>query len=109
VVYTGTHDNDTLTGWWATLPQERRRLADAAVRPFAADELPWRFIRLAQSSPARVCIVQVQDVLGLGPSARMNHPGRERGQWRWRLEPGQLTAAHADRLHAAAAEAGRLR
>ncbi len=109
VVYTGTHDNDTLVGWWATLPEPRRRLADAAVRAFAADDLPWRFIRLAQSSPARVCIVQVQDVLGLGPAARMNHPGRERGQWRWRLEPGQLTAAHAARLRAAGAEAGRLR
>ena len=109
VVYTGTHDNDTLVGWWATLPDVRRRLADAAVRPFGDDDLPWRFIRLAQSSPAQVCIVQVQDVLGLGPAARMNHPGRERGQWCWRLEPGQLTDAHADRLRAAGAEAGRLR
>jgi len=108
VVYAGTHDNDTLRGWWSTLPDRRRGLAADAVRAFAGDEVEWRFIRLAQASPARVCIVQAQDVLGLGSEARMNFPGRERGQWRWRLKPGQLTAAHADRLRAASADAGRL-
>ena len=108
VVYTGTHDNDTLRGWWAGLPEERRALAADAVRAFAPDEVEWRFIRLAQASPARVCIVQLQDVLGLGSRARMNFPGRERGQWRWRLKPGELTDGHAARLRAASAEAGRL-
>ncbi len=109
VVYTGTHDNDTVRGWWATLPAERRALADAAMRGFGDPEIEWRMIRLAQSSPARLCIVPVQDVLGLGSEARMNHPGRSVGQWRWRLAPGQLTRAHAERLRAASAEAGRVR
>jgi 4-alpha-glucanotransferase len=107
VVYTGTHDNDTLRGWWAGLPAERRALAAEAVRGFPDAEVEWRFIRLAQQSPARLCVVQAQDVLGLGSGARMNHPGRSRGQWRWRLEPGQLTVAHADRLRAVTEACGR--
>ncbi len=108
VVYTGTHDNDTLRGWWASLPPPRRALAAEAVRGFDDPEVEWRFIRLAQRSPAWLCVIQAQDVLGLGPEARMNHPGRSIGQWRWRLAPGQLTGAHADRLRAATEESGRL-
>jgi 4-alpha-glucanotransferase len=53
-------------------------------------------------------MLQAQDVLGLGSEARMNHPGRASGQWRWRLRPGQLTARHARRLRAMTADAGRL-
>jgi 4-alpha-glucanotransferase len=109
VLYTGTHDNDTLLGWWASLPQARRDLALDALRGVPGRELEWRMIRLAQASVARLCIVQVQDVLGLGSPARMNHPGRETGQWRWRLAPGQLTRRHADRLRAVSAEYGRAR
>jgi 4-alpha-glucanotransferase len=109
VLYTGTHDNDTLLGWWASLPQARRDLALDALRGVPGRELEWRMIRLAQASVARLCIVQVQDVLGLGSQARMNHPGRETGQWRWRLAPGQLTRRHADRLRAVSAEYGRAR
>jgi 4-alpha-glucanotransferase len=108
VVYTGTHDNDTLRGWWAGLPPERRALAAAAIADFDDRELEWRFIRLAQQSPARLCVVQAQDVLCLGSEARMNHPGRSTGQWRWQLRPAQLTAAHADRLRAVTAESGRV-
>jgi len=109
VLYTGTHDNDTLRGWWATLPEERRRLAEASLAGIPGRELEWRMIRLAQESVAALCMVQVQDVLGLGSEGRMNHPGRETGQWRWRMQPGQLTARHADRLRAITADAGRVR
>ena len=108
VAYTGTHDNDTLRGWWASLPPERRALAAEAVAGFEDPELEWRFIRLAQHSPARLCVVQAQDVLGLGSEARMNHPGRSTGQWRWQLRAGQLTGAHADRLRAVSTDCGRV-
>lgn len=108
VLYTGTHDNDTLRGWWDGLPPERRALAEHAVRGYDDPEPEWRVIRLAHDSPAVLAMVQAQDLLGLGSQARMNHPGRERGQWRWRLRPGQLTRTHAERLRAVTARAGRL-
>jgi 4-alpha-glucanotransferase len=116
VSYTGTHDHDTLRGWFSTLDRGRR----AAVRAVIAERLgrgalpaltrtpEWPLIRLAFSSPARLAMVQLQDVLGLGSEARMNTPGTTRGNWRWRLADGQLHPRHADRLRAATAEAGRL-
>jgi 4-alpha-glucanotransferase len=96
VLYTGTHDNDTLRGFFESLPPERA----AAFRALGVgDREPWwALISVAMSSPARLCMLQAQDVLGLGSEARMNTPGTAAGQWRWRLEPGQLTAAHARRL-----------
>lgn len=110
VVYTGTHDHDTLRGWWEGLP--------AAVRAAAAEQIAcagvqerepwWSLIRLACSSPARLAIVQAQDVLGLGSEARMNIPGRATGSWRWQLAEGALTGEHARRMRAATEEAGRL-
>ena len=66
------------------------------------DDPPRRY-----SSPARLAMIQAQDVLGLGCEARMNIPGRATGSWRWRMEPGALTAELAKRLRAATEEAGR--
>ncbi|MGH3072298.1 MAG: 4-alpha-glucanotransferase [Gaiellaceae bacterium] len=89
VVYTTTHDTDTLRGHFP-----RRR--------------PWTLIELALSSRAELTMIPVQDVLELGSEARMNRPGEPYGNWTWRLEPGQLTGEHAARLHASTAAAGRL-
>jgi 4-alpha-glucanotransferase len=109
VVYTATHDNDTIAGWYASLDDARRAAVDAAVaRAGVGSSAPhWSLIRLAFASPARVAMVQMQDVLGLGSSARMNQPGRARGVWKWRLDavPG---ADLARRLRAATEAAGRL-
>src|SRR5215210_467169 len=110
VLYTGTHDNDTLRGWWQDLPGERRAEARAALRAAGSSEREpwWALLRLALGSPARLCMLQAQDVLGLGSEARMNLPGRASGQWRWRLRPGQLGMRHARRLRAMTEEAGRV-
>jgi 4-alpha-glucanotransferase len=110
VVYTGTHDQDTLAGWWASLPEPSRAQARARIAAggFEEDDVWWSLIRLAFSSPARLAMVQVQDVLGLGSEARMNIPGRATGSWRWRMADGALTPEHARRLRAATEEAGRL-
>ena len=109
VVYTGTHDHDTLRGWYESLPPERLRLVDRATSDRGLDDREpwWRLIRLALASPARMAMMQAQDVLGLGPAARMNAPGRVRGNWRWRIEPGTLTPALARRLREATEAAGR--
>jgi 4-alpha-glucanotransferase len=102
VVYTGTHDTDTARGWWDSLSEEERT---RTTLPHA--EPHWGLIELAYSSPARLAIVQAQDVIGLGSDGRMNRPGEGLGNWQWRLEPGQLTREHALRLRALAEGAGR--
>ena len=102
VVYTGTHDNDTARGWWDSLGEDTRRWT--GLDP--ADPA-WSLVELAYASPARLAVVPVQDLLGLGSEARMNVPGREQGNWRWRLEEGQLTDALAARVREATRAAGR--
>ena len=84
VVYTGTHDNDTTRGWYATAggaAQDRYR------RYVGGDgsDVAWDFIRLAWSSVADTAVAPMQDVLDLGGEARMNVPGTEDGNWSWRL------------------------
>jgi 4-alpha-glucanotransferase len=110
LVYTGTHDHDTVRGWYESLDPARRRLvqSELASRGIAERESWWALIRLALASPARVAMMQTQDLLGLGSEARMNDPTRAAGNWRWQLEPGALTAQLARRLRAATEEAGRL-
>ena len=89
VVYTSTHDTNTLAGAFP-------------------DRDSWRLIRLAMSSCAALSMVPLQDVLGLGGDARMNRPGERYGNWSWRLEAGQLTDELAQRLRAATAGARRV-
>jgi 4-alpha-glucanotransferase len=109
-VYTGTHDHDTLRAWYQSLDRARRELVDFALesRGLAERQVWWGLIRLTLSSPARVAMLQVQDVLGLGSEARMNAPGRAAGNWRWQMRDGSLTPALAGRLREATGEAGRL-
>jgi 4-alpha-glucanotransferase len=110
VVYTGTHDHDTVRGWYDGLGPEVRARVDAAVEAAGVgeDEPQWSLIRLAFASPARIAMVQAQDVLGLGSEARMNLPGTAKGAWKWRLREGALTPDLARRLRAATEAAGRL-
>jgi 4-alpha-glucanotransferase len=105
VAYTGTHDNDTLRGWYEAVDATTRARVDAA-RPGIAEEPWWDLIALLFATPARVAMVQAQDVLGLGSEARMNQPGTAAGAWKWRL--GALpTAADARLLREATEAAGR--
>ena len=98
LVYTGTHDNDTTRGWWETSAseEERRHAADFFGNP--ADGMHWAFIRAAFASVARLAIVPMQDVLGLGNEARMNTPSLPDGNWGWRMAPGALTDSLAEKL-----------
>ena len=106
IAYSGTHDSDTLRGWYETAAAPVRAQIDAAIGE--TDEPSWSLIELTFSSPARVAMLQTQDVLGLGGEARMNVPGREGGNWGWQLEKGQLTKQHAKRLRAATEAAARI-
>jgi 4-alpha-glucanotransferase len=110
VVYTGTHDHDTVRGWHDSLDAGRRARVDAEVARAGVreDEPHWSLIRLAFSSRARLAMVQAQDVLGLGSEGRMNQPGSTAGAWKWRMADGALGREHARRLRAATEAAGRL-
>jgi len=97
VVYTGTHDNDTTAGWYSHLDAE----TEARVRLYlgvAADSVPEALMRTALGSAARLAIVPVQDLLGLGSEARINTPGTVSGNWTWRLPPGSLSPDLARRF-----------
>jgi 4-alpha-glucanotransferase len=110
IVYTGTHDHDTARGWYESLdPSHARFVGEVFKDHGVASRRPWwSLIELAYSSPACVAMVQAQDVLGLGSPARMNHPGRAGGSWRWQLQRGALTPALARRLRETTAGTGRL-
>jgi 4-alpha-glucanotransferase len=111
LVYTGTHDQDTVRGWLDSLDAAQRSavLAEVAAAGVAEPRSPWwGLIRYTFSSVAELAMIQAQDVLGLGSRARMNQPGRAGSSWRWQLEHGALTPALGRRLRAASEEAGRL-
>ncbi|MEB3329739.1 MAG: 4-alpha-glucanotransferase [Candidatus Sericytochromatia bacterium] len=89
VVYTGTHDNDTARGWYDTAPEEEKAYACRYLQTDAAG-FTGALVRAAFASVARIAIVPVPDLLGLGAEARMNTPGAPAGNWTWRLAPGQI-------------------
>jgi 4-alpha-glucanotransferase len=97
VVYTGTHDNDTIVGWFSSLSRADRARVLRYVGT-SGGEIHWDLIRLASMSVANVALFPLQDVLGLGSVARMNLPGTTRGNWGWRVQPDQLSRATAERL-----------
>jgi 4-alpha-glucanotransferase len=110
VVFTGTHDNNTVRGWFEIEASsfEKRRLELVLGREPALDELHWDMIRLAMMSQARMCIIPVQDLLGLGSEARINCPGKYEGNWLWRMSPGQFAALPQKRLRDLTEAVGRL-
>jgi 4-alpha-glucanotransferase len=86
VVYTGTHDNETIMGWWANATERERAFAGAYLGADSGD-FHWAMIRAASNSVARLAIFPMQDVLGLPASHRMNHPGTlGGGNWAWRFD-----------------------
>lgn len=93
VVYTGTHDNNTVVGWYKAeaQPDDRERLFSYLGRKVSEEEVHWGLIRLALASVAETTIIPMQDLLGLGEEGRMNHPATKKGNWEWRLGPEQLT------------------
>ena len=97
VVYTGTHDNDTARGWYATAPDDERDIARDYLGCEQTD-IAWGLIRAAYTSVAEIAVVPVQDILALGSEGRMNRPGAPHDNWTWRLRPGALTREHAEKL-----------
>jgi 4-alpha-glucanotransferase len=110
VVFTGTHDNNTVRGW---IDQEADASSKKNLFRYLGREVPvaalhWEMIRLAMMSTADTVIIPLQDVLGLGAEARMNRPARRRGNWQWRFTRDALGHHLEDRLRDITATYGRL-
>jgi len=93
IAYTGTHDNNTIRGWFQgeTSPEDRKRIFRYLGREVTPEELPREFIRLLMRSAADTIVLPMQDLLNLGAEARMNQPATRKGNWEWRLNPEMLT------------------
>ena len=108
VAYTGTHDNDTVVGWWHSTgagdsirtKEDVAKEMDYARHYLNTDgsEINWVMIRTLMASVADTVLFPLQDVLGVGSEGRMNLPGTASGNWRWRFRTGDLSAEKAARL-----------
>ena len=111
VVYTGTHDNETLAGWVNSISGAQIKM----IRNYVGDkslpkkEIPDAIIRLAQSSTADLCIIPLQDYLGLDNRARINFPSTLGTNWRWRADSGMFTSALSKKIYAFTQTYGRMK
>ncbi|TWU37007.1 4-alpha-glucanotransferase [Novipirellula artificiosorum] len=100
VAYTGTHDNDTVMGWYKDHlrdPDKRELLAEIIT---SDQEIHFQLVAAVLNSRSDTAVIPVQDLLGLGSEARMNQPGKAKGSWGWRLQSGAITNELAERLAA---------
>lgn len=98
VVYTGTHDNDTVRGWIDTADEAALAQARQLLGFDKPEDGPAAFVRAVLASRADTAMIPMQDVLGLGGWARMNRPGTIGNNWLWRMAPGAATPELAQRL-----------
>lgn len=108
VVYTGTHDNDTIEGW---LKEAKKKTVSFTMQYLGVKrkkDIRQAMIRAALSSVADTAIIPIQDYLGLDNSARMNLPSTLGENWKWRLLPGELTEELAEKMHRMAKIYGRI-
>ncbi len=99
VVYTGTHDNEPILGWFDTAPADDTALAVEYLRLTREEGYHWGMMAAAWASVGDLAIVQAQDLLGLGHSSRMNTPSTLGGNWCWRALPGAFDDALAAKIH----------
>lgn len=109
VVYTGTHDNETIAGWYHSIQPEEQKLARDYLNDYYTpdEELNQSFISLVMRSQARICIIPLQDYLGLDNKARINLPSTVGTNWKWRLIPGQLSKKTVENIGAVTLRYGR--
>jgi 4-alpha-glucanotransferase len=97
---TGTHDTNTVRGWFEkeATKEQRKRVCEYFGFEIDAESAPREFVRIIMMSVADMAIFPMQDILGLGDDARLNRPATTRGNWEWRLAPEQITPALAEYL-----------
>lgn len=109
VAYTGTHDNETITGWFQSITKKERQMA----RDYLCDQttpdrlLHQSFISLIMRSSAKSCIIPIQDYMGYDNTCRINKPSTVGINWRWRLTEDELSEELKEEIHAMAMRYGR--
>lgn len=100
VVYTGTHDNNTICGWYKEINEDDQKMcADYINKTLIDEEIHWDFICLAMRSVANTCIIPVQDYLGLDSEARINTPSTLGNNWTWRMKKNSFSKEIIDRIN----------
>jgi 4-alpha-glucanotransferase len=99
VVYTGTHDNDTIIGWYDSAQNSDREFANKYLDINSNDDVAWTFIKRAWASISNIAVAPMQDILGLDSNARMNTPGVAAGNWQWRVNKNSLNSDLAENLN----------
>ena len=97
IAYTGTHDNDTILGWWNSLSEQGKTFARYYLDS-DGHEIQWDMMRALSNSVANIVVFPLQDVLGLSGDHRMNFPGRPTGNWEWRFSWDQVQSKHTQAL-----------
>ncbi|HLO58861.1 MAG TPA: malto-oligosyltrehalose synthase [Bacteroidales bacterium] len=109
IVYTGTHDNNTIKGWFSDSSREiRNRLSAYSGRKVTQKSVCSDLIQMAFASVAKTAIIPMQDLLELDGTSRLNTPGKARGNWKWRMKPDVLTNKLIEKLHHLSAIYGRI-
>lgn len=98
VVYTGTHDNDTIMGWFKTAPKESIKYAKEYLRLNKEEGYNWGTMKAVWGCVGDMAIVPMQDILGIGSEGRMNTPSTLGMNWKWRAVDGQITSALAKKV-----------
>lgn len=110
VAYTGTHDNETLAGWWGSISKDEQKLT----REYLCDtytpeaELNKPLISLIMRSAAKWCVIPMQDYLGLDNKCRMNTPSTVGTNWKWRIRKNQLSVKLQKEIYAVTLRYGRM-
>ena len=110
VAYTGTHDNETLAGWWGSISKDEQKLT----REYLCDtytpeaELNKSLISLIMRSAAKWCVIPMQDYLGLDNKCRMNTPSTVGTNWKWRIRKNQLSVKLQKEIYAVTLRYGRM-
>ena len=99
IVYTGTHDNDTVVGWWETCSKNDKAFAKRYLNVKSTKDIHKALIRACLASVSDTAIIPMQDYLGLGSEARINIPSTLGNNWKWRLKDGQFTEELADEIY----------
>ncbi len=110
VVYTGTHDNETLCGWFQDILPQERQMVRTYLNNFrdSDEEIYWDMICTAMGSVAKLCIIPIQDYFGYGNEARINQPSTLGENWKWRMLEGELTQELIEKIYQLTAVYGRL-
>lgn len=99
VIYTSTHDNDTLLGWVQNLSEDELRLVQRYLETDEEYNMAWKCIEKVMSAKSKLSIIPIQDFLGLDSADRMNIPGVPEGNWEWRVVKNSLSQDLSEKIN----------